>query len=133
MRAEEEYIDVLQNIENAAVVVCHKRPDLSDRDVIRAYEALIDLYRGEGIGRPPRDWRPSPLEHEVLDRVKEMCDWRLGRLDTPPTKGGPAARPAPISVDALVKCLKRLLHSAEKWNRSHGRQGYLNLISEYVK
>lgn len=79
MRVEEEYIDVLQSIELAIVKVYQENPDISDYTVMRALEALIDTYSGEKIGRPPRNFKLSEEEREVMDSVYGMCEWRLGR------------------------------------------------------
>jgi hypothetical protein len=40
MRIEEEYSDVLQNIESAIVTVYESSPELVDRDVLSAIESL---------------------------------------------------------------------------------------------
>ena len=44
MKVEEQYEDVLQNIEFAIVSSYREYPDLSDYGVMRALEALMDVY-----------------------------------------------------------------------------------------
>jgi hypothetical protein len=45
MRIEEEYSDVLQNIESAIVTVYESSPELVDRDVLSAFESLDTRLR----------------------------------------------------------------------------------------
>ena len=47
MAFEEQYLDVLQNIEFAIVSAYREHNDLRDREVMRALDALIDFYRAE--------------------------------------------------------------------------------------
>ena len=62
MDFEEKYMDVLQNIEFGIVSVYREKPELSDNNVISSLEALIDAYKGEQIGRPPRKFNLSDCE-----------------------------------------------------------------------
>lgn len=135
MRVEEQYYDVLQNIEFAIVSTYREHPDMTDYSVMRALEALIDAYGGEKIGRGPRDFRLSDLEQKLLDRMRGMCEWRLGRREIPvedtPSASGP--KPEPITVDEVILCLKRLLKSTQRWNKEGGMQGYLDFVEQYIK
>ncbi len=45
MRVEEEYSNVLQNIESAIVTVYDRSPELVDRDVLSAIESLDTRLR----------------------------------------------------------------------------------------
>jgi hypothetical protein len=90
-------------------------------------EALIDHYVAEKIGRAPRKFSLSETELRVFDRVKYMCDWRLGR----PTGDMPQAEVK--SMDEIIQCLKRILKSAQKWNKREGVRGYLNFASQFVR
>jgi len=53
---EAQYLDVLQNIEFGIVATYRAHGEISDYDVMRTLEALIDRYTAEKIGRPPRDF-----------------------------------------------------------------------------
>jgi hypothetical protein len=133
-RVEDQYLDVLQNIEFAIVAVYREHGEMSDYDVMRVLEAVIDSYRGEIIGRPPRDFGLSDRERLLGDAVRRMCEWRLGRMGSPV---GPAGLqdPAldPTTPDVIILCLKRILKSVKSWNKDGGRQGYLNFVIGYVK
>jgi hypothetical protein len=132
MPVEDEYLDVLQNIEWVVVTCYRSHRELSDGGVMRVYEALIDRYAAEGIGREPRDLGLSDLEKELLESVAAMCQWRLGRASTAPV-GKLAEPPPPIDREALLRCLKRLLKSTTKWSRDGGPRGYLDFVSRYVR
>ena len=67
MTVEEEYLDVLQNIEFAIVSTYHGHPEMVDAHVIRALEAVIGSYRAEMAGGRRRNspghwWRPIFVE-----------------------------------------------------------------------
>jgi len=133
MRVEDQYPDVLQNIELGVVITYRECPGLSDYDVMRTLEALIDAYRAEKIGRPPRPFNLSDDEQLLLANMRRMCEWRLGRrnLDDEPANEKEGT-PEPHTVDEIILCLKRIMKSVNTWNKSGGRQGYLNFIIQYV-
>jgi len=62
MAVEEEYQDVLQNIEFAIVSTYHDHPEMMDAHVIRALEAVIGNYRAEMAGRAPDEFSAAPVE-----------------------------------------------------------------------
>jgi len=97
-------------------------------------EALVDRYAAEKIGRPPRHFSLSDVEQALLENVRRMCEWRLGRgtLTDSPEKAKEIA-PEPITIDEIVLCLKRIHKSVKKWNKEGGRQDYLQFVIQYVK
>ncbi|MCG2791596.1 MAG: hypothetical protein L6305_07590 [Actinomycetia bacterium] len=134
IRVEDKYTDVLQNIEFGIVMTYRNHPELSDYGVMRMLEAIIDSYTAEKIGRSPRHFLLSDVEHLLLENVRRMCEWRLGRasLSDDASKDKEIA-PEPKSVDEIVLCLKRILKSVNRWNKRGGRQGYLNFVIQYVR
>ncbi|PIU28720.1 MAG: hypothetical protein COT09_04075 [Candidatus Hydromicrobium americanum] len=134
MRVEDKYTDVLQNIEFGIVMTYRDHPELSDYGVMRMLKALIDSYIAEKIGRSPRHFPLSDVERLLLENVRRMCEWRLGRasLSNDVSKDKEIV-PEPRSVDEIVLCLKRILKSVNRWNKRGGRQGYLNFIIQYVQ
>ena len=132
---EDKYLEVLQNIEFAIVETYREYPDISDYNVMNALEALIDAYRGEQIGRPPRDLQLSARESRLLDGVRTMCEWRLGREEPEFAKPLPpeGPRPEPIPVEEILRCLRKILKSVNRWNKEGGSQGYLNFIIQYIR
>ena len=132
---EEQYEDVLQNIEFAIVSTYRERPDeISDWSVEAALDALIRAYGAEHTGRTLRPARLSEAEQMIYDRVRGMCEWRLGREQL-------LAEQAPAilqeietkTLDEIVACLKRVRTSVKRWHKSGGRRGYLDFVGRYVQ
>jgi hypothetical protein len=134
MAVEEGYLDVLQNIEFAIVSTYHDHPQMEDAHVIRALEAVIGSYRAEMAGRTPEEFSAAPVEAALYRAIRNMCEWRLGRItgdDAEAAELGPA--PEPIKADEIVLCLKKILKSVNRWNKSGGQRGYLTFIVQYVR
>ena len=132
MRVEEEYFDVLQNIETAIIAFYEEEPGLLDLEVLDALEVLIRGYTLEERGRTAGDTRLSERPQRVFDVTRRMCEWRLGRSPLNPGEPKPEeAKPASISVLEMIMCLKRLRKSVRRWNEQGGRQGYLNYVREF--
>ena len=129
MQFEEQYEDVLQNIEFGIVSVYRDHPQMVDHTAMRALEALIDHYVAQKIGRPPKRFALEVLETVTFDRMKAMCDWRLGIEPGPNNE----IRVNPLTVDEILQCLKRILKSAHHWNKQNGRRGYLDFVAKYVR
>ncbi len=125
---EEEYMDVLQNIEATILSVYREHADLLDYDVDKVLNLLWTEYRREGINKPT----PKPLLNAnaqlVYDRVRQICEWRLGRTEMTAGSGSVRVKPEPLSIDEILACLKRILKSIKLWNKEGGRQGYLYFI-----
>lgn len=131
-RIEEDYEDVLQNIELGIVMTYREFPKLADFDVIRALETLIDRYKAEIFDKTPRPARLSELQQELLETAATMCEHRLGRLPLEDADTGELVSPAtPITVDEILLSLKRLLKSVQFWRKKGGKQGYLEYVNRY--
>jgi hypothetical protein len=78
MRIEDEYLDVLQNIEAVIMTLYREHPEMTDNDVDKAYAALIQTYRGEASNKPAV--KPNgDLAVQVYNQIAAICNWRLGR------------------------------------------------------
>jgi hypothetical protein len=131
MALEDTHLDVLQNIEFAIVSVHRRQHDLRDLDVMRALDALIDVYRAEAHGHKPKDITLPEPEGTVFQRVKDMCELRLGRQVAAmrvqvPFEGNKTA-------SDIVACLRKIRQSVERWSKRGGQQGYLQFVSEFMK
>jgi hypothetical protein len=134
MGMEEKYLDVLQNIEFAIVATHRRHPKMTDYEVMRVLEAVIDGYKAETLGRTPREYAPSEMEADLYGAVHDMCQWRLGRGGGPTDEAGrrmPVTKT--VTVDTIILCLKQILKSVVKSNKSGGRTGYLDFIVQYVR
>ena len=133
MPVEDEYKDVLQNIEFTIVSLYRRHPEMTDYAVTRMLETLTNVYKAERTGRPPLEIPLSELERTLVDDVRAVCEWRLGRAEAPRYPGAGAAPPLkPLTVDEMLLCLKRIAKSARTWNKEGGRKGYLDFVSQFL-
>lgn len=133
MGMEEKYLDVLQNIEFAIVATYRRHPKMTDYEVMRVLEAAIDGYKAETLGRAPREYAPPEMEGDLYKAVHDMCQWRLGRGGLGEDTPRKLSAPQPVTVDTIILCLKQILRSVVKSNKSGGRTGYVDFIVQYVR
>ena len=128
MNVEEDYLDVLQNIEASIVAVHLQHRNLTDADTLACIEGLIRRYTAEARGKAKPVVTLNGLANDVNEKVELICEFRLGRgtLEKQPVI-------EPLTLDVMVLCLKRIRKSIEFWTKKDGRQGYLNFIKEFVK
>ena len=131
---EEQYLDVLQNIEFAIVEVYRAHPELTDWNTEKVISGLVRIYQAEARERRAPSLKLSELEQELLERVQVMCDWRLGRetMVVEDEDSGEEIMPSPITLDEIVACLKRVRLSIKRWNKQGGRQGYLDFVNAHL-
>ena len=130
MDFEEQYQDVLQNIEFAIVNFHHRHEELLDYDVETTLTTLIRTYQAEQTGRSISRTALTELRQGLHDDVKAMCDWRLGRAEL---GGKKTPAPPPIRPDEIVACLKRIRKSVQKWSKQSGRRGYLSFVEQFIR
>ncbi len=130
---EQQYEDVLQNIEFAIVGVYRENRDLSDWGVETALDGLLRAYQAQARGRSAPKLRLSNLEQQIFDRVRAMCEWRMGREQMMTEDDQPLVQEMmPITLDEAVACLKRVRKSVDYWHKSGGRRGYLDFVSRFI-
>jgi len=129
---EDEYLDVLQNIEMGIVSVYREHNDLLDYDVDKVLNLLWTEYRNEKQGKVLPAPTLSENAQRVYERVKDMCEFRLGRSNNIKTRVPFRAKPTPLSIDEIMDCLKRIRKSVDLWNKQGGRQGYLYFIDNNI-
>ena len=132
MKIDEQYLDVLQNIEAAIISVYEDQPTLIDLDVGEALDSLIRSYIWEHETRGTPTLRLSDRARQVYDHTREICEWCLGRqsLDRQKFLRDQADIPA-ITIPEIVLCLKHIRQSVRFWNRENGRQGYLTYVQHF--
>ncbi len=134
MRVEEEYTDILHNIETAIVGVFDADPTVVDRDVLAAIDALIGQYEREVRNRSGVTRSRPGRARAVYVQCRRMCEWRLGRQ--PLNEGesiGLVLRPGELLVPELILCLKRIRKSIRLWHKEGGRQGYLKYVRQFLR
>jgi hypothetical protein len=132
MKVEDEYLDVLQNIEFGIIRAFRDDGSLLDLDAKDAVAALIRYYRAEQEQRKPPPARLGDKAQRIFASVLPICEWRLGR-EAPllPAELGPAPA-VPNTLEDIGTCLRRIQKSIDFWNKRNGRQGYLSFVAPYV-
>jgi hypothetical protein len=133
MDVEEEYPDILQNIEFGIVSVYRQNLLLVDFDVEAAIGALIARYHAEAENHEVHRPKLSERSNLVYEAVEDMCEWRLGRRTFVPEGSAEELRLEPVPFDVIVACLKRIRKSIQRWNREGGRQGYLKFVEQFIR
>jgi hypothetical protein len=132
---EEEFMDVLHNIETALVSVYDEEVEMTDYEAETAINGLIRYYTAEQRKRAVPDLNLSGASEMAFRRVKVMCEWRLGRenLDLKDEGGKDFELDIePIALGDLLACLKRIRRSIQKWNRDYGRRGYYDFVRQFM-
>ena len=133
VNVEEEFQGVLQNLEFALVQVYQEHDEMTDWEAETAVSALIRTYTAEQRGRKPPNLRLKPLEQEAYDNVQTICEFRLGRSEMVNDSGETIDFGfAPIAVNDLVLCLKRIRKSIQKWRKEGGRRGYFEFVRHFL-
>ena len=133
MKFEDEYLDVMQNLEASITDVYRERSHLLDKEVLAAVDALIIEYEAEQLNRPKRVTRLTENPNQVYMGLKHTCEWRLGRSEFR-LSGSDESIAAQDSLDVreILGCLKRIKKSVRFWSKQGGKQGYLRYVSEFV-
>jgi len=133
MKAEEEYLDILQNIEFAIIQEQRLNSNLIDMDVRDAVNALLQVYGAEERQHRPPEIELAGKPEKLFRAVKTVCEWRLGRTtELPQPDGTSEVQPEPVGVNEILICLKRIQKSIRRWNKHGGRQGYLSFVAQFV-
>ena len=132
MTFEEDYQDVLQDLEATIIMFWQENPDLIDAEVETALDWLIRLYnakiQGRSFSRPLRG-----ISRKVAEDVKEICELSLGHSQLTDEEGNVILDIGYMTVDEIVECLKRIKSSVNFWTKERGRQGYLNFVKQFIK
>jgi hypothetical protein len=133
MRVEDEYLDVLQNLEWAIVNEFRQDRSILDLDARAAANALVRHYEAEAESRSASGAPLSERARRIFEGVRKMCEWRLGRAPAP--DNSPSGLDPTVTAAELVLCLQRIRKSIDFWTKEGGRQGYLNFVADsgYVR
>src|SRR5260370_15337152 len=126
MQPEEQYLDLLENIEFAIAMEHRKDESILDQDARDAVAALVRHYEAEQEKRTLGARRLSARAEKIFGAVLSMCEWRLGRAPGP--DGSPPERTSTRSMDDILYCLRRIRKSIDLWTKEGGRQGYLKFV-----
>jgi hypothetical protein len=133
MEFEEQYEDVLQNLEFGLTKTYDNDPKMNDHAALFVVEQLIKHYNAEGQGRTLNPSALQPHEQMAYDSVKALCEFRLGRQglvgkgDESLNIGAEA-----ITTEELIACLKRIKKSIEFWQKRGGRKQYYEFVHGFM-
>ncbi len=132
---EDQYMDVLQNIEFALAETYRKYEEMTDYDAEKVITTLMKTYQS---GDHEREDPPPLLRTEWQKRaytfVKDMCDMRLSGDMSFEKDGRPVAfEMKPLEIDEIIACLKRVRKSIKMWNKKLGQRGYFHFMGDFVK
>ena len=126
---EDQYLDVLQNIEWALLSSVKDHPELSDHDMLRIIEQVLTYYKSQQRGNLIIAQSKLPnICQDIFERVLSICDWRLGKFPSPNKE----IASNPITIEELLLCLKRIEKSIKFWTKQGGRKGYINFATPRV-
>jgi len=129
---EDQYLDVLHNIETALTQMYEERAEMTDWEARDAVNGLMRVYKAEQRGRAAPTLKLNPVAQIAFANLKMICDFRLGRA-TILTEDGTAPTLQPKTLDEMIACLQRILRSIELWQKDGGRRGYYNFTSQFLK
>jgi len=131
---EEEYADVLRELETAIVRVHKHQPSLLDLEILDALEGLIRMYAWEKEGRGVPTSRLSDRPLQVFEACRKTCECWLGHqsFTAREIRLRENTDRESVTLDELLRCLKRIRSSVQLWNKEGGRQGYLNYVRQFL-
>jgi hypothetical protein len=130
MDSIDDNLDLLQNLEFSVVKIWRANPEMSDYVALHAYESAFQLYRAELRGHTPKPTKLAGLEASVFAAVTAICEFRLGRGESPVAGLGKAPS---LSLENITDALRKLSKSVERHTKRDGRQGYLTFIDKFLK
>ncbi len=133
MLYHEKFQSQLFNIE-AAIIDCYRRDrDISDYDVLNALEVIISDYRAKQIDREPKSNHLQNGALKIHRLLTIVCDWMLSEEKQKPGSCEWLLPKVEVQkIGEIIRMLKYIKKSVEKWNKRGGRQGYLNLVEPYI-
>jgi hypothetical protein len=123
MSFEEDYQDVLMNIEMPVLALFGQHPELLDLHVDEGLGALASRYKAEEQGKEIYPPRVKGLALSVFEAVQISTELMLGR---------PQQVTETVSLDVLLACLARIRKSVRMWTKERGSRGYLTFIQEMM-
>ncbi len=128
---EDQYLDVLQNLEAAIASFYDHHSEIGDSSVDRALEALLRFYKADGTGKTVTIRLPES-DQDLYQAIKDTVEWRLGRGQPLPNTAALDFHLELKTVDEMLACLKRLRKSVSFWTKKGGRQGYLTYARQFL-
>ncbi|MBE8168153.1 MAG: hypothetical protein HAW66_07285 [Shewanella sp.] len=119
MNFEEAFELELQAIETSIISVYRNDRNTFDTQVERALNSVMTELKSQLKNSPIKSLDLSGADLALYDAISNSCKLLLNKE-------------LAISIDDLIKCLKVLRKSVQRWNKKFGRQGYLNFVANFV-
>jgi hypothetical protein len=119
---------ILESLINS---VAREDGSLLDLHVLDALEATRRSFGAELDGRTFQPARMDPRVHFLFFGLRAVGNLLVGH-PAPDLENQMREPPEPISVDTLIKLLRRLEKSVKIWSEQGGRQGYLEYIASFL-
>ena len=138
---EEKHQHELISLESAIVSIYRENRQMTDYSVMEALDVLIRFYQAESLGRAAPSRRLEPLDQKLHDRVGAICEMLIGRGELLDEDGNAVnlsdqndvkSSIGTSNLEEILSCLKRIRKSVTRWNKSNGRRGYLDFVSQYL-
>jgi len=126
---EQEYMEVLQDLEATITSVYREHRELADHNVENVVNGLLRMYQARLKDRPAPKLVLRGIEVELYDDLKSACDWWIGESQP---DDATAKNDSPLTLEEIAICLKRIRKSINFWTASGGRQGYLNYVAQFI-
>jgi len=82
MDFEDDYLGILQNMEFMTIQIYRQHADLTDFQADKAFEGLLRFYQAEKRGKSAPLLKLGPLDQQIYENVKSVCEFYLGRPST---------------------------------------------------
>jgi hypothetical protein len=130
-RFEDQYEDVLHNIEHVILTLYRQTPDMTDHNADKAMESLLRRYQAEQKRRPTPASKLTDLETQIYTGVETVCEIALGRFENPKREILAVPEMQTIMLEEAIACVKRIRSSISLWTKDYGRRGYLDFIADF--
>lgn len=117
MNIEDKHQDLLITIESPISGVYKKHPELKDKNVIKALDALITYYRYIRKGNEVHPNNLNELENLVYQVVMASIELRSEFID---------------ESELYLPAVRKIHKSAKRWSKRNGVRGYLDFIQNFV-
>ncbi len=133
MRVDEEFRNVLMNIEIQVIDIANDNPEIADYQVEKVYSALLSKYKALNRGKEAKEVNFKEPTDTLYTQVGAICSFFVGDIKPKDEDGEPINIPLDtISYEDMIACLKSLRKSVKLWNKEGGQKGYLNYVKEFV-
>ena len=131
---EEEFSDVLFDIESTIVEIYSNNLNLVDRQVLLAIDTLYRFYERNKKNKDGFFPVPTGLAGNIYNQVLHVCESWLGRASYNDADdcNHEVQKRCKLTITEVMRCLKRLRKSMKIWHKQGGNQAYLNYVNEFV-